>query len=169
MKKSALFILPLILIFLSCAESGITENPGKEYPPAPGFTLDDLYGNKVSLSDYEGKVVFLNFWATWCGPCRKEIPGFMEIYNQYKSKGMEIIGVSVDRTGAASVLNFSRQYKISYPVVMSTQKLERDYRPGQYIPTTFVIDKKGQIRHKHIGYMDKRTLQNYFLEIEAEE
>ncbi|NIM92079.1 MAG: redoxin domain-containing protein [Candidatus Aminicenantes bacterium] len=168
MKKSALFIFSLILIFLSCAESGITENPGKEYPTAPGFTLQDLYGNEISLSDYEGKVVFLNFWATWCGPCRKEIPGFLEIYDQYKSKGMEIIGVSVDKTGPASVLNFSRQYKISYPVVMSTQKLERDYRPGQFIPTTFIIDKKGQIRHKHVGYMDKRTLKNYFLEIDAE-
>jgi peroxiredoxin len=169
MKKGALFILPLILIFLSCAESGVTENPGKEYTFAPAFTLEDLYGNEISLSNYEGKVVFLNFWATWCGPCRQEIPGFLEIYDQYKSKGMEIIGVSVDRTGSASVLNFARQYKISYPVVMSTQKLERDYRPGQFIPTTFVIDKKGQIRHKHIGYMNKRTLQNYFLEIKAEE
>jgi len=162
-------MLPLILIFLSCAESGVKENPGKEYPPAPEFTLEDLYGNEISLSDYEGKVVFLNFWATWCGPCRQEIPGFLEIYEQYKTKGMEIIGVSVDRTGLASVLNFARQYRISYPVVMSTQKLERDYRPGQFIPTTFVIDKKGQIRHKHIGYMNKRTLQNYFLEIKAEE
>lgn len=169
MKKGALFILPLILIFLSCAESGVTENPDKEYTFAPAFTLEDLYGNEISLSNYEGKVVFLNFWATWCGPCRQEIPGFLEIYDQYKSKGMEIIGVSVDRTGSASVLNFARQYKISYPVVMSTQKLERDYRPGQFIPTTFVIDKKGQIRHKHIGYMNKRTLQNYFLEIKAEE
>jgi len=162
-------MLPLILIFLSCAESGVKENPGKEYPPAPEFTLEDLYGNEISLSDYEGKVVFLNFWATWCGPCRQEIPGFLEIYEQYKTKGMEIIGVSVDRTGPASVLNFARQYRISYPVVMSTQKLERDYRPGQFIPTTFVIDKKGQIRHKHIGFMNKRTLHNYFLEIKAEE
>ena len=169
MKKSVLFMLPLILIFLSCAESGVKENPGKEYPPAPEFTLEDLYGNEISLSDYEGKVVFLNFWATWCGPCRQEIPGFLEIYEQYKTKGMEIIGISVDRTGPASVLNFARQYRISYPVVMSTQKLERDYRPGQFIPTTFVIDKKGQIRHKHIGFMNKRTLHNYFLEIKAEE
>lgn len=162
-------MLPLIMILFSCAESGVTENPGKEYPPAPGFTLQDLYGNEISLSDYEGKIVFLNFWATWCPPCRQEIPGFLEIYDQYKSKGMEIIGVSVDRTGRAPVLNFARQYRISYPVVMSTQKLERDYRPGQYIPTTFVIDEKGQIRHKHIGFMNKRTLQNYFLEIKAEE
>lgn len=169
MKKGALFILPLILIFLSCAESGVTENHGKEYPPAPAFTLEDLYGNEISLSNYEGKVVFLNFWATWCGPCRQEIPGFLEIYDRYKSKGMEIIGISVDRTGSGSVLNFARQYKISYPVVISTPKLERDYRPGQFIPTTFVIDKKGQIRHKHIGFMNKRTLQNYFLEIKAEE
>jgi cytochrome c biogenesis protein CcmG/thiol:disulfide interchange protein DsbE len=169
MKKGALFILPLILIFLSCAESGVAEDPDKDYPLAPEFTLQDLYGNEISLSDYEGKIVFLNFWATWCPPCRQEIPGFLEIYEQYKSKGMEIIGISVDRTGTSSVLNFARQYRISYPVVMITRKLERDYRPGQYIPTTFVIDKKGQIRHKHIGYMNKRTLQNYFLEIKAEE
>jgi peroxiredoxin len=169
MRKSVLFIIPFVLIFLSCANSGVTENPGKDYPLAPDFTLEDLYGNEISLSDYKDKIVFLNFWATWCGPCRHEIPGFLEIYKQYKSQGMEIIGVSVDRTGTASVLNFARQYEISYPVVMSTQKLERDYKPGRFIPTTFVINKKGQIRHKHVGFMDKRSLKNYFLELEAEE
>jgi len=168
MKKGVLFILPFILIFLSCAESGVTENPGDNYPYAPEFTLEDLYGNEVSLSDYEDKIVFLNFWATWCGPCRQEIPGFLEIYDQYKNNGMEIIGISVDRTGPASVLNFARQYKISYPVVMSTQKLERDYRPGRFVPTTFVIDKNGQIRHKHVGYMNKRTLKDYFLKLKEE-
>jgi len=82
---------------------------------------------------------------------------------------MEIIGVSVDRTGLFAVMNFAKTYKINYPVVMSTQKLERAYKPGRFIPTTFIIDKNGLIRHKHVGYMDKRTLKNYFLELEAEE
>jgi len=168
MKKAMLFILPLVLIFLSCAESGVKENPGKDYPHAPNFTLEDLNGKQISLSDYKGKIVFLNFWATWCGPCRKEIPGFLEIYEQYMDQGMQIIGVSVDRTGPFSVIKFAEYYNISYPVVMSSQKLERDYSPGRFIPTTFIIDKKGQIRHKHVGYMDKRTLQNYFLELNEE-
>lgn len=168
MKKSVLFIIPLVLIFLSCTESGATESPSSEYPLAPEFTLEDLKGNEISLSNYKGKIVFLNFWATWCPPCRTEIPGFLEVYKQYKSKGMEIIGISVDRTGSRSVINFAEAFKITYPVIISTRKLERDYQPGRYIPTTFVIDEKGQIRHKHVGYMDKRTLENYFLKLKEE-
>lgn len=168
MKKSTLYMLPFVLLFLCHAESGRTENPSSEYPMAPEFTLNDLKGNEISLSDYKGKIVFLNFWATWCPPCRTEIPGFLDVYKQYKSEGMEIIGISVDRTGSRSVINFAEAFNITYPVVMSTRKLERDYQPGRYIPTTFVIDKKGQIRHKHVGYMDKRTLEIYFLRLKEE-
>lgn len=168
MKKFVLFFLPIVLVFFLCAkaEKGVeTEN---NFPAAPEFSLTDLRGNEISLSDYEGKVVFLNFWATWCPPCRAEIPGFVEVYEKYKNKGMQIIGISLDIAGVDKVLNFVKEYKINYPVAMETRELIRDYEPGRAIPVTIIIDQNGKIRHKHIGYMDKGTLERYFLKLEEE-
>jgi thiol-disulfide isomerase/thioredoxin len=138
------------------------------YLDAPDFVLKDLKGNDVSLSAYKGKVIFLNFWATWCGPCRKEIPGFVEAYSEHRDKGMIIIGISVDESGPDSVLRFAESYKINYPVVMGTQKIVRDYQPGNFIPATIIIDKAGKIRERHVGYMNKATLISYFLKLSEE-
>lgn len=162
MKRLVWLIIPLAFIIFSCARAE------KSYPLAPGFTLKDLDGNDISLSNLEGKVIFLNFWATWCPPCREEIPGFVEIYDQYKDKGIEIIGISVDKLGTKSLLAFIEKYKMNYPVVLGTQKVIDDYKPGRFIPVTIIIDKKGKIREKHIGFMDKETLKNYFLKFRAE-
>ena len=162
MKKFTWLLLPLVMVIFVCAKAEKTDIRDKNFPKAPEFTLKDLGGEEISLSDYSGKVVFLNFWATWCPPCRDEIPGFVEVYKQYKNKGMEIIGISLDRLNPESVLKFAEKYKINYPVVMGTAKIVRDYEPGWAVPTTIIIDQKGKIRHKHIGYMDKENLRNYF-------
>lgn len=134
--------------------------------PAPDFVLTDLDGRTISLSDYKGKVLFLNFWATWCPPCRAEIPDFIEAYRENKDKGLEIVGISVDTKGKDAVADFVAKYKINYPVVLEsrskTQQLIDDYQPGQFIPTTIIIDKEGRIRHKHVGQMDKSDLLRYF-------
>ncbi len=135
------------------------------FPDAPDFILEDLNGNEITLDDFEGKVLFVNFWATWCPPCREEIPGFVESYGVYNDKGMEILGVSLDRQGVRVVKKFAEQYEINYPMAIGTQQLIQDYRPGQYIPTTIVIDREGKIRHRHIGYMDKSVLEKYFLQL----
>ncbi len=133
---------------------------------APDFVLTDLTGRTISLSDYRGKVLFLNFWATWCPPCRAEIPDFIEAYKENKDKGFEILGISVDTKGKDVVASFVEKYKINYPVVLEsrskTQQLIEDYQPGQFIPTTIIIDKQGRIRQKHVGQMDKKTLLQYF-------
>lgn len=139
-----------------------------QFPLAPEFKLTDLTGQEISLSDYKGKVVFLNFWATWCPPCRAEIPDFVEVYAVQKIKGMEIIGVSLDSLSPRSLLSFIEKYKVNYPVAYATQKIMDDYKPGEFIPTTIVIDKKGRIRHKHIGLLDKDTLIQQFLRLAAE-
>lgn len=136
-----------------------------DYPQAPEFTLEDLNGNKISLSDLKGKVIFLNFWATWCPPCKAEIPHFIEAYKEYKDQGMEIIGISVDKTGAKSVIKFTEKYKINYPVAMYTLDIIKDYRPGNAIPVTIIIGPNGKIRHKKVGYTEKEYLKNWFLKL----
>jgi peroxiredoxin len=139
---------------------------------APDFRVTDLKGRTISLSDYKGKVLILNFWATWCPPCRAEIPGFVDAYAQEKANGFEILGISVDSKPKTEVAAFVDQYKINYPIVLetreNTQKIIEDYQPGDYIPTTFIIDKSGKIRHKQIGAIDKDALLKYFRDLAAE-
>ncbi|MBE0461107.1 MAG: TlpA family protein disulfide reductase [Candidatus Aminicenantes bacterium] len=162
-----LFIpLALMLVLSVYAENAIAQE--KDYPDAPDFTLTDLSGNKISLSGLNGKVIFLNFWATWCPPCKKEIPGFIEIYEKYKDQEMVIVGISLDKTGTDSVRDFVEKVKITYPVAMGTNDIVNDYKPGRFIPTTIIVDKNGKIRHKHVGYMDKDTLEKNFLDLNKE-
>lgn len=168
MKRFILVLLPLIIVLFVCAKAEKASILDSNSSQAPDFTVKDLKGREISLSNYSGKVVFLNFWATWCGPCKAEIPDFIEAYKQNKDKGMEIIGISVDRISPKSVLKFAEKYKINYPVVMSTDEIQKDYEPGPYIPTTIIIDQEGKIRHRHIGYMSKEALKDYFLKLTEE-
>ncbi|MCD6193525.1 MAG: hypothetical protein B5M54_10740 [Candidatus Aminicenantes bacterium 4484_214] len=162
--KKVLFISLLSCFLLAWLWPSLIISAEKEYPPAPDFTLTDLNGQTISLADFEGKVIFLNFWATWCPPCRQEIPGFIEIYEKYKDKGMVIIGISVDR-GVSKVREFVNDNHIPYPVAMFTNEIIKAYQPGRFIPTTIIIDKEKKIRDKHVGYMDKETLERYFLDL----
>jgi len=163
----------LVTVLLLSGAVGVLCARENESPSlAPDFRVTDLAGKTISLSDYKGKVLFLNFWATWCPPCRAEIPDFIEAYAEQKANGLEILGISVDTAGKSTVAAFVEKYKINYPVVLetkeNTRKIINDYQPGQYIPTTFVIDKTGRIRHKQVGAVDKETLLKYFAQLAAE-
>jgi len=155
----------MTLLFSVCMKAEKSEISSSDLPDAPDFVLEDLEGKEIALADYRDKVVFLNFWATWCPPCREEIPDFVNAYEEHRAAGLQIIGVSVDRDGAEKVADFAEENKINYPIVMATQKIVKDYQPGQYIPTTIIIDRTGKIRHKHIGYMSKEVMEKYFLEL----
>ena len=121
---------------------------------APAWQLKDLDGNTVKLSDFKGKVVILDFWATWCPPCRKEIPGFIALQKKYADKGVTVVGVSLDEGGAAAVKSFAKQNGMNYPVVLGDQNIAMAYGGIQSIPTTFVIDKDGNVAAVHEGYSE---------------
>ncbi len=123
---------------------------------APGFTLVDTKGKKVSLSDYKGKIVILDFWATWCPPCRKGIPDLIDIQKKYKNK-VVIIGISVDTDTKDKVPSFIRDIRINYTVLYATPEVVQSYGNIEAIPTSFVIDKKGKIVNQFVGLTSKET------------
>ncbi len=168
MKKYAWVLIPLVFLFFACAKAEMSGMSGQDYPDAPEFTFEDLNGNKISLSDLSGKVIMLNVWATWCSPCIREIPDFIEIYKQYKDKGLEIIGLSMDRISQSKVLKFAENLKINYAVAMMTSKLNKDYGPFPAIPVTIIIDKNGKIRHRKIGMVNKSYVESWFLKLMEE-
>jgi peroxiredoxin len=119
--------------------------------PAPDFALKDADGKTVHLSDYKGKVVLLDFWATWCGPCRIEIPWFEELERTRKDKGLAVLGVSMDDNGWEDVKPFLAQMKVNYRVVIGNDATASAYGGVDSLPTTFLIDKQGKIAAIHIG------------------
>jgi thiol-disulfide isomerase/thioredoxin len=126
---------------------------------APAWELKDADGKVVKSSDFDGKVVILDFWATWCPPCKAEIPGFVELQKQYGDKGLVVVGVSLDEQGPGVVKPFMKQFEMNYPVVMGDAKIVQDFGGIEAIPTTFVIDRSGNIATRHVGYVPKETFE----------
>lgn len=125
---------------------------------ATSFTLRTLDGQKVSLDQYRGDVVLVNFWATWCPPCRFEMPGFERIYEEKKAQGFRILGVSMDQTGAAGVRRYLAQHGITYPVGMANGSVSRAFGDPNTLPASFLIDRQGNIRHRVVGVFAEVTL-----------
>ena len=122
--------------------------------PAPNFQLRDLNGHLITLSDLRGKVVLLNFWATWCGPCRVEMPAMEQLYRMFQRKDFEILAVSTDAQGAAVTRPFQQENRLTFPILH-----DPDYRVGltygaRSLPMTFLIDRQGVIRHQVFGARD---------------
>ena len=117
---------------------------------APDFTVTDINGHKLSLSDYRGKVVLLDFWATWCTPCREEIPHFVEMQEKYGPQGFQVVGISMD-DDAKPVREFYQKFKINYPVAVGDDKLAQSFGGVLGLPVNLVLDRQGRIVKKYLG------------------
>jgi peroxiredoxin len=126
---------------------------------APNFTRIDLNDRQVSLADYRGKVVLLNFWATWCAPCLTEMPRFVAWQQEYGRRGLQVIGISMDDE-EQPVRILSQKYRLNYPVIMGDEKIGEKYGGILGLPVTFLIDRSGKIRFKHEGDIDIKTIES---------
>jgi thiol-disulfide isomerase/thioredoxin len=127
---------------------------------APDWTLLDLDGKALSSKDLRGKVVLIDFWATWCGPCRRSIPHLIDLHNEYKDKGLVVVGVSVDQQGPRVVRPFVDQNKIPYTIVMQTGKVVQDFGGIRGIPTAFIITQDGKIYRKIVGLVPREKYED---------
>lgn len=132
----------------------------KDRKAAPDFTLKDSDGRPVKLSDYKGKVVLLNFWATWCGPCKIELPWFVDFEQRYKDRGFAVLGVSMDDDGWDTVKPYLEDHKINYRVVIGSDEVADQYGGVSSLPTSFILDREGKIAGTHVGLVSKSNYQN---------
>ncbi len=159
MNCRLIFRVSLLLVFAAAACLPAVAAEEKSLPAAPAWQLLDLDGKTIKDADFKGKIVVLNFWATWCVPCREEIPSLIELHQQYGDDGVIIVGASVDRGGVDLVKRFVQRFKINYPIVIADEKMMRDFGNVEAVPTTFLIDRNGRVAGKHVGFAEKETLE----------
>ncbi len=170
MKRNALLFVVLVIAVLAMLASGKymdrVRNRGPlklvgnvQGVPAPDFTLASLDGNKVTLSEFRGKAILLNFWATWCPPCKVEMPWFEDLQKQYASQGLVVLGVAMDDSEPATIAKFASQLGVNYQVLLGTNKVSDDYGDVQYLPTTFYIGRDGAIVDKMTGLLDRKDIE----------
>ena len=126
--------------------------------PVPAFTMKDLDGREISAASLRGKVVIVNFWATWCGPCRAEIPDLVALQQKYKDT-LQVIGISEDEAGVDVVKRFAAERRINYPVAMMTPEIEKLFPGISALPTSFIVDRESRIVQKHVGMLTARTTE----------
>jgi len=172
--RGAALLLAVLLSALLLLSSGCG---GKEEPgigmkfdvgkPAPEFNLPDLDGNKVELSSMKGKVLILDFWATWCPPCKEEVPHLVRLQSKYRDQGLQIVGLSLDKGGAPDVKPFAEEHDVNYTMLIATDETAKAYGGVSMIPTTFVVDRSGVVVKRFIGYTTPEAFEEAILPLLA--
>lgn len=151
-------IVTVLLLFGLLAGCGNEQSESIPEGQAPDFSLPTHTGDTFTLSEHTGSVVVINFWATWCTPCRAEIPDFVELQREYADRGLQFVGVSLDREGFEVVKPFADKMNINYPLVVDEGDLNKKYGGIPAIPTTFIVGKEGRIRDYVVGQTGRTEL-----------
>jgi len=159
MKTFRRFSQVLLLVSAAALASAAPVPP----TPAPVWNLKDVNGHDVSSEQLKGKVVVVDFWATWCPPCRQEIPGYVDLQKKYAQDGLVDVGISLDAKGPAVVKQFVDKYQVSYLIVMGTEEVTKAFGGMDAIPTTFIIDRAGQIRERKVGSVPREVFEKSVL------
>lgn len=127
--------------------------------PAPDFSLASLDGNTLKLSDFHGKAVLLNFWATWCEPCKVEMPWFVELQKKYGPQGLQILGVAMDDASPKEISDFAKKMGVNYPIVIGKEAVGDQYGGLPYLPSTFYIDRDGKVVDRVYGLISRSEIE----------
>jgi thiol-disulfide isomerase/thioredoxin len=161
-RPGLLIILSILVILVSMAcQEGKRVSSISQY----AFTLPDLQGEKISYADFEGQVLMVNFWAPWCGPCRRETPDLIDLYEEYKNQGLQVLGVAVAFRGEQSVRDFAGQYGIPYPILFGNDDLVKAYGGFRGIPTTFLFSRDGELYTKYEGLRPREVFEKDILDL----
>lgn len=128
--------------------------------PAPDFTLASLDGKTLKLSDFHGKAVLLNFWATWCEPCKIEMPWFVELQKKYEAQGFTVLGVAMDDASSSEIADFAKKMGVNYPIVIGKEAVGDQYGGIPYLPSTFYIDRDGKVVERVFGLVSRSEIES---------
>ena len=157
---AVLLLVVLVLLYQrALPQASAALGFGTSSQPAPPFTLATLDGDSIALSDFRGQVVLVNFWASWCPPCRIEMPGFERIYRDRAGDGFTILGIATDTHARRQIREFLAAHDITYPTLLATPGVVRDYGGIDALPESFLIDREGRIRHRVIGFFAEPALR----------
>lgn len=155
----AVLILIIALVLVQNRSRAEGTSQAGQALPAPVWDLQGLDGKSVHSDDFKGKIVILDFWATWCQPCRAEISGFIDLQKKYQAEGLVVVGISVDQADSGTVKSFVQKEGINYPVVLADSKVVTAYGGIEAVPTTFIIDRGGRVVKQHLGFTDKEEFE----------